>query len=86
MAFTFYDAIGTLGVGLIVLAYFLLQVGRVDLRSARYSWLNLIGAILIIISLTHTFNLASFIIEVFWIIISLIGLYQVYFGKPGQSD
>ena len=78
MTFSWHDLIGTTGVGLIVWAYFLLQTGKVEAISVRYSWLNLAGAVMILISLFFTFNFASFVIEVFWIIISIIGLVRAY--------
>ena len=71
-----YDALGTFGVMLIVVSYFLLQVGRVASEDPLYSWLNLIGAIMILISLMYNFNFASFVIEIFWILISLVGLWR----------
>ena len=39
-----------------------------------YSVINLIGATLILASLWYNFNLASVIIEFFWILISLWGI------------
>jgi hypothetical protein len=71
---------------LIVAGYFLLQVGRVDALSPLYSWLNLAGAVMILISLLYTFNFSSFVIEVFWILISIIGLVRSYMHKPAPSD
>lgn len=78
MSLAWYDVVGTGGVMLIVAAYFLLQVGRVEARSPLYSWLNLIGASMILVSLFFTFNFSSFVIEIFWIAISLVGLVRAY--------
>ena len=70
------DSIGLLGVGLILLAYLLLQTGRIKSEDLRYSLLNLVGALLIIASLMQDFNLPSFVMETAWVIISLIGLWR----------
>jgi len=43
--------------------------------------MNLTGAILLLISLCYNFNLASFVIEIFWIAASLIGLYKYIKAK-----
>lgn len=84
MALAWYDIVGTSGVMLIVASYFLLQVGRVEASAPLYSWLNLVGAMMILISLLFTFNFSSFVIEVFWILISLIGLVRAYLGNSGR--
>jgi hypothetical protein len=66
------------GASLVVLAYYLLQLEKVDSRGLNYNLMNLIGAVFLIISLSFTFNLASFVIELFWIGASLIGLWKLY--------
>jgi hypothetical protein len=68
------DFIGIAGVACVIGAYFLLQLEKVRGDSFSYLMLNLVGAILLIISLMVTFNLASFIIELCWLAISLFGL------------
>ena len=70
--------IGFIGMVFIVYAYFLLQLGTYDSKSLKFQYINLIGAILLLISLCVHFNLGSFIIEVFWIIITLYGIYKNY--------
>ena len=76
----FYDIIGTFGTGCIVTAYLLLQTGRTKSDSTGYLSSNLFGAICLLISLCYNFNLASFIIECFWILASLIGIYNKFYG------
>lgn len=68
------DIVGFAGVGLIVGTYFLSQIGRMDATRPLYPALNGLGAALILISLFYTFNAASFLIESFWLVISVIGL------------
>lgn len=75
---SWYDGVGTAGVVVIILAYGLLQAERLSSRSATYSWLNLVGAALILVSLFHTWNTASVLIEVFWVAISLYGLWRAW--------
>lgn len=76
------DIIGTFGVGLIVIFYWLLQIGKVEVHSLKFSLFNSIGSVMILYSLFQTWNLASFIIEIFWLVISLYGVYK-YFRKKG---
>ena len=74
MNWAWYDILGTLGVVVIVLAYFLLQTGRMRREQLAYSVMNGVGAVLILISLYYTFNFPSFVVEFFWLLISLYGI------------
>ena len=74
MDYSWTDFVGNIGVFLVLLSYFLLQVDKIDPKSLGYSVLNALGAILICFSLYFSFNLSSFIIEIFWLGISLYGI------------
>ena len=74
MSYAWYDIVGTLGVGIIIVTYVLLQTGRVRSQQLSYSAMNALGATLILISLYYSFNLPSFIVEFFWLAISLFGI------------
>lgn len=69
-----YDFVGNIGVFLIVATYLLLLLNRLDSNGIYYSLLNGVGASLVIVSLTFDFNLSAFIVEAFWVTISLIGV------------
>ncbi len=73
-----YDFVGSAGVFLIVLGYLLIQLNKLTNNDLIYSLLNAIGAALIIVSLFYDFNLSSFIIEAFWLILSLVGIVRYY--------
>jgi hypothetical protein len=79
------DAVGILGVIIILIAYYLLSVGRWPANCLSYQWLNFIGAWLILFSLYFHWNTASVLIEVAWIIISLIGIYGIYYPKKEKK-
>jgi hypothetical protein len=65
-----------LGAALIVWAYLLLQVGRIELRSLSFSIANGLGALGILFSLFFDFNLSAFAIESFWLVISVYGVFR----------
>ena len=69
-----YDIVGTLGVAIIILTYVLLQIERVRSDQLIYSLLNAAGAALILVSLYFDFNFPSFVVEFFWLLISLFGI------------
>jgi hypothetical protein len=73
---TLPDLIGLIGVSLILCAYWGVQTERLPAQDWRFSAVNGGGALLIMVSLYFTFNLASFVIEVFWLLISGYGLWK----------
>lgn len=70
----FIDIVGLLGVGCILVTYFLLQASLMKVTDLNYSVVNGIGAILILYSLFYNWNTASVVIEIFWFSISLFGI------------
>lgn len=71
---SWYDIVGTLGTACIIITYVLLQIGRIRSEQLAYSLLNALGATLIIVSLYFNFNFPAFIVEFFWLLISLFGI------------
>ena len=57
-----------------VAAYFANQQRWLSSEDWRFPFLNLIGAVLILISLIFEWNYPSVVIEVFWALISIYGL------------
>lgn len=80
-----YDFIGNVGVFMILIAYFLLQLNRVNHHSLLFSIMNFCGAFMILVSLSFDFNLSAFIIEFFWLLISVYGIYK-YILKHTNSE
>ena len=80
MQIAWYDIIGSLGVATIIFTYVLLQTGRIKSDALLYSILNAVGASLIIFSLFFNFNFSAFIVEFFWVLISVYGIVK-YFLK-----
>lgn len=72
--FEYYDVAGTMGVILIVVTYFLLQIERMRSDSLTYSVNNAVGAALILFSLYFEFNVSAFLVEFFWLLISITGI------------
>lgn len=72
------NTIGLLGTALLLIAYFLLQSGRVQSKALSFSLMNLLGALMILFSLLFSWNLPAAVIEVAWALISLFGIWKVW--------
>lgn len=71
------NVIGILGSILIVFAY-AYNVYAATVNAFIYNGTNLIGALLLTLSLMVHFNLASLLLEIVWIIIAVGGLLKAY--------
>jgi len=85
LKYGWYDVGGNVGVAMMVLAYLLLQMGKLRIDDLGYSLTNAIGAALVLLSLVYSFNLSAFMVESFWLIISLFGLFK-FATKKKQSS
>ena len=81
MQYAWYDFVGSIGVGVIILTYILLQLGKIRSEQIVYSLLNALGASLIIFSLFYNFNFSAFIVEFFWVLISIYGIAKYFWKK-----
>ena len=80
------DLVGNVGVVVLVVAYLMLQLNKLRSDELAYSLLNAIGASLIVISLLYDFNLSALLMEVFWVLISFVGIYRYFRQKALSSE
>ena len=76
MTYGLHDFLGNVGVLAVLVAYLLLQLGRMSPMGIPYGLLNAVGALLILYSLSYDFNLSAVLIEVSWLAISLFGIWR----------
>ena len=76
-----YDALGLIGAALFVIAFAGMQVEKLDPHKPPALLMNLVGAVLILVSLLHDFNLGSFVLETIWGLIALFGLARHFLRK-----
>jgi hypothetical protein len=81
VSYSWHDLAGLIGVGLIVFAYLLLQLNKLPSSAPSFSLLNAMGALLVIVSLIFDFNLAAFLMEAFWFLLSLFGFLRAIISK-----
>lgn len=80
------DFVGNIGVVVLVITYLMLQLNKLSSDGLAYSVLNAAGAGLIVISLLFDFNLSALVIEVFWVLISFVGVYRYFRLKALRSE
>lgn len=69
-----FEAIGVGGFCLYVLNYTLLTLHKFSSHDARYFVINLAAAAMVLIGLMASFNLASAMIQSFWVVISIAAI------------
>ena len=74
MNYGFMDVVGNIGVLTLMFTYLALQLDKIKSADLSYSVLNAAGASLIVASLIVDFNLSALLMEVFWVLISFIGI------------
>ena len=67
------DIIGLCGSALFIIAFLHANIS-VNMNKILFNSFNLIGAILLLISLSVHFNLAAFVLEAIWAMIAMFGL------------
>lgn len=75
-AMAWYDWLGLCGVAMVLIAYAQLQLRRMDAHGVTFPLVNLIGSLLILLSLWFKPNLSAIVIEAAWAAISLFGLWS----------
>ena len=70
------DIVGLCGVAILITTYAMLQFDLIDPKGFWYSFNNMWVAILVTVSLVYNFNLASMVIELFWFVLSVYGIWK----------
>ena len=81
MNITLYDVIGLTAPAMFLYAYLMVSIGRWSSSNLWFHLLNLLGAVAILVSLAHDFNLPVFILEICWGTISVYGIVKARRGK-----
>jgi hypothetical protein len=67
-------ACGIVGAACFIVAYFATVQGWLNANDWRFPAINLVGAVMVLVSLIDAWNLPSVILECFWGAISIYGL------------
>jgi hypothetical protein len=75
MTFDLANIVGLMGSGLMIGAFAYSNIAR-PMNYILFNGLNLVGALMLVASLTVYFNAASMVLETVWAAIALVGLIQ----------
>ena len=78
------DVIGLIGTALFIAAFVYANVAE-KLNKLWFNAANLVGAILLMISLSVKFNLAAFVLEAAWAVIATFGLLRALRDRSRQA-
>lgn len=74
---TLPDIGGVIGVLMMLVAYALAQLGRMGVDRLPSLLMNLVGSLLVLLSLAFKFNLSAFLMEAAWALVALFGLVKL---------
>ena len=81
ISFNFLDWIGIIGSLMIAGAYYGVSNSYLNPEKLPFHLINLLGSILILISLYFKPNPGAILIELLWIFIATLGIYNFYLKK-----
>jgi hypothetical protein len=84
MNISMYDVIGLMAPAMFLYAYLMVSIGRWSSSNVWFHLLNLLGALLIMVSLSHDFNLPVFVLEICWGAISIYGMVKAVKHKEAS--
>jgi uncharacterized membrane protein len=71
------QVIGLVGAAFVLYAYFMISQRKWSEQQKVYHVTNIVGAGFILFSLAFNFNIAAFVIQIFWIVIGVLGLFKL---------
>jgi hypothetical protein len=81
MMFDWANIVGLIGSALFVGGFAYANAVE-SMNKVLFNLLNLVGALLLLISLSVHFNLAAFVLEACWAVIALLGLWKALRSRP----
>ena len=73
---TFLVLLGYIGVGFLLIGYFLLVMGHLKVTDTPHVMLNVLGSLLVVIAIYSGIVLPIMYVIGIWLLISLVGLFK----------
>ena len=81
-----YDIAGLAGCFGYLGSYILLQFGVIRAESITYTVLNLFASLFILLSVTKAFNLGVALLQISWIVLSVVGICRTLHNRLTRLD
>ncbi|PID85037.1 MAG: transporter [Chloroflexi bacterium] len=82
----FANEIGLIAPFSLLLAFALLNLGKLTADHYTYQWMNVIGAAALTYSVISPLNLGVFITEALWTLIGVYGVVKIYLKRRKQAN
>lgn len=82
----FASELGLIAPLALLLAYGLLNSGKLTSEHYTYQWLNVIGAAVLTYTVIDPFNVGVFITEAIWTLIGLYGVVKIYLNRRKKAN
>jgi len=69
-----FSTLGWIGAALVLAAYILIQLGKVNANDLAYDLMNLVGGTSIAINLFHTKSYGPMVLNIVWAVVAAVGL------------
>lgn len=79
------DIIGIIGFGIYIINYSLVTFQKINSHGTAFFSTNILAACCVLTSLTQSFNLASALIQVFWICLGIVAIALRIFPRSAKS-
>ncbi len=86
MEISIYDLAGWIGMILLIVGYSMISFKKVKSKSKTFHLINLFGAIGILVNAFYNKLFPVIILNIFWIIISIISLVNIFKIKPVYKE
>lgn len=77
----FANEIGMIAPLSLLLAFFLLNLGKLTADHYTYQWMNVIGAAALTYSVISPMNIGVFVTEVLWTLIGVYGVVKIFLKR-----
>lgn len=78
--------VSVIGAALVLIAFVMSNLGRMDTKSMIYAFFNFVGTGLLALSLVDPLNIGAFIVEIVWCLFSAYLMFRCWDKSGHRTD